>query len=442
MIQEIPKEQSPEEISEINRERDHQGFRDLQIFKEFLKVFPFAAKIEEERLAAIGPVEIDFDVEEPFEVDIVSPKVNEMDVKLPVQIPEATQVTFSSLMANSSSSTEAVTPLTEYIKSLALDKKLPAAKQSKHEKYPISTKSKKKKEEKKNYENKNGHDEKKKSRRDKQREKQAEKIKENPAELSKKKFKSKSSTENSNNGSLVDKPQNVPVIKGVPKILGRKQENSEAMKPSEQPIETPASKHLSDNNIFIKEGFDRAPTKKDKPTKVKTLAERSRPTREPYISPDDSQSIELVRSVINTGSTGDKATDKASESKPVVLKQKTSDQAKSTAPLDKAEKLPQKISIKTKQTKKETPMQDIQSTAKAVKEEPKKQVLIAKKQAEAQVKESQTPKKPTQPKEPKQPNESNVSKEIKPENLDTPVPLNVVKKIFKTSAKTQTSVNE
>ena len=210
-------QQVPENIETIKKETE--SFRDLEIFKEFLKTFPFAAKAEEERLASIGPIEIDLDEENLVDFQQVPvTKSSKLDAKLSVSIAPTSplpQVSFSSLLAkgseNLASPTDAVTPLTEFIKKMSLNQQLPPATKQKE----AQKKSKKKE----------SREKKEKEKEKKEKKKQENMKKENKSEKSKKQANTQAEKKTLNkdksvvNEPLVDKQTQ---IKGIPKILARK----------------------------------------------------------------------------------------------------------------------------------------------------------------------------------------------------------------------------
>ena len=118
--------------------------RELPIFKEFLKTFPFAAKAEEERKSSLGPVKIDLEDDKmELEMDYASAlpiKSNELDTKLsfsnsPIVSPILPPVIYSSIIQPAKFK-EVLTPLTEFFQSNRdmIENQLPAAKTVKQSK--------------------------------------------------------------------------------------------------------------------------------------------------------------------------------------------------------------------------------------------------------------------------------------------------------------------
>lgn len=114
------------------------GFRQLPIFREFLKTFPFAAKVEEERLLAKHQsIEIDLENlnvdETEIANDVKESELLDSKISLPISPTalEPIQVTYSTIMRrslNSSSSDSISTPLTQFIKDSSLNSSLPPPK--------------------------------------------------------------------------------------------------------------------------------------------------------------------------------------------------------------------------------------------------------------------------------------------------------------------------
>lgn len=371
LIQDTPNPKPTDDMTT----RDTSDFRDLAVFKEFLKVFPFAAKAEEDRLSSMAPVSINLDEDdddnEP-EIQVTSPKSNPLDIKLPaIQVFEAPKLTFSSF--EKKKSTEAVTPLTEYIKELSLNRELPPAQKNVENSKEISKAS--------NYEivenvQSKTKGKKTKKKKDKQKDKSHEKTSMskdhkganantnntngNGNDPAKKQVKSKSSTKKSSNtGSLVEKPAQSLEIKGTPKILGRKQpqiQASEEVKPQVcsdgsvgkvlpetrkavlktnnpkkpfkdlTPLEviTPDPNRSSNRPAYVLGQYIYPPNPKSSheseksttlPQKSKPISEKSRPAREPYVCPEEAKVI-LEKSDIKTEEVPVKKTFKTKQQQP------------------------------------------------------------------------------------------------------------------------------
>ena len=106
------------------------SFRELPVYKEFLKTFPFAAKLEEEHQASLSSsIDLDDNSDEgTASIEDTSVLANELDTKLSVlPSPTIPQLSFSSLLSATNDSTEAVTPLTEFLKknTVAIHDRLP-----------------------------------------------------------------------------------------------------------------------------------------------------------------------------------------------------------------------------------------------------------------------------------------------------------------------------
>lgn len=222
---------------------ESESFRDLAIFKEFLKTFPFAAKAEEDRLSASnGPVSIDLEDENLTNVQELpnNLKNNELDAKLPIVNTPTLQlltVSFASLLpAEANRSTEAVTPLTEYIKKLSLNEVLPPKAPGKE---VLKKDRKQLKKEKKEKEKKRKEKKKQTSKAKLENESKSGSISK-PENRTKPVTIDKSEKRNSQSEAVKSnlKPQNEkktnsnvekqPSLKGVPKILARKPENEPA----------------------------------------------------------------------------------------------------------------------------------------------------------------------------------------------------------------------
>lgn len=476
-------------------------------------MFPFAAKAEEDRLAAIEPVKIDLEAIDKPEVLTVSPKSNPLDVKLPVQFMEAPQISFLTLISNNS--TEAVTPLTNYMKELALDKELPPASIVKTA--PISKSrncsdkyvDNNKKEVKNAKTDKVNDGKSKKNRDDKRKERQKEHIASNGNtaninnvgntvntgnvsgagnEKAKKRSKPKSSANNAPADSLVEKQPQSSEIKGIPKILGRKQatqvHDTKALEPKiDVPVVTsvhepaviqvdarvktvkktetivkqdlkqicpdpgltgrpvivldqfvapiikqPASpdvqpdlndKQLGNSNVLGHRNEDRKEISNNS-RKGKSLAERSRPAREPYVSPDDSQHIELVKNAAKEHTKSIIAKELVAKVDPVI---KSKDTAKEK--VQSKEEVPVKKTFKTKQPSIQQP-----------KAKPAEPQLSTTTQAPAneQQKSNPDPSK-LNPKKPFQPPTPKLSK-AQDSHIIAP-PVEAAKKVFRTSRKVQ-----
>jgi hypothetical protein len=202
-------------------------------------------------------------------------KISELDAKLSVSIEPTLplpQVSFSSLLSKNNlelrSSNEAVTPLTEYIESLSLKEKiLPPANKRKEREQKEKIKNEKKEKKRKETERKERRREEKKKRKEEDASKntkasntsnntaKTDKLINQPPEAEMKSFKTKTAgvTE-----SLVEKQSQAPQIKGVPKILARKEtkqsvvegDNIKHSVPSvRQPYISPSTEIIPENDL-------------------------------------------------------------------------------------------------------------------------------------------------------------------------------------------------
>lgn len=231
--------QSVPEIKTKMPVESESSFRELAIFKEFLKTFPFAAKAEEDRLSASnGPVSIDLEDENLTDVQEVpnNLKNSELDAKLSIpntstlQLPK---VSFASLLpAEAKKSTEAVTPLTEYIKSLSLNEELPpkAAEKEVIKKHKTQAKKENKEKEKTRKETK------KQSNKSKPEKAKSESKKSDSKTVSKPEKKPEVVNDNSKQKTTNSNVEKQPSVKGVPKILARKSEPAKSNSTVDVPV--------------------------------------------------------------------------------------------------------------------------------------------------------------------------------------------------------------
>lgn len=337
LLQEVP------DFSDSNSNKlteDTSSFRNLPVYKEFLKIYPFAAKAEKET-STFEEVKINLDEDDAFPQSN-SDLLSKVDVKLslpssPIVPAELPKISFSSLISKTGeavSSTEAVSPLIDFIRESGLNQKLmPAAEKSKET-------TKKNKKESRKRENKSkeeaGKDKEKKRKEKKKKEKQkkiqkqkelAEEKNQNqpvsnnpsksPNEPDKKSFKTSSSSvkEQGKKESLVQTAPQASQIKGVPKILSRKQQHPqpsvesvtvkvnelepEKIKPNhvEAPKQTPHVVEVTKKTTKSVEVTKHTQTKPP---------QSSKPAREPYVRPEDRIPAAEVEKKETAKSTGKK----------------------------------------------------------------------------------------------------------------------------------------
>lgn len=307
MIQDIPSQIT------IETDKTKSGyFRETNLFKEFLEKFPFAAKIEEDRLKLISDCDesrqiinkLNFD-EEEFEMienqklQLPPKKVNELDVKIDLNlnltVPKA--VSFSSLISakNNSVKRKIVTPLVEYINSMSLNENKTTISEPDETIAELEVNIPLKYEKDKNYTKNKIRNEKEKEKnniKEKEKESRENNIKDSKpnekiikvtvAQPKKNQIKNSTTTaeiaratpkeqqgqkqkqkqpKQKEKEKLVENKEGVTQIKGIPKILGRKQAVTESS--------VAKSTVNTERNVYNETGI------------------LERPVREPYIRPEE-----------------------------------------------------------------------------------------------------------------------------------------------------------
>ena len=269
------------------------SFRDLSIYKDYLKTFPFAVKVEEERQSFLSH-SIDLGDSSVANETLIIPNANELETKLSIlPSPLSTsmpQFSYSSLLDRSiaiSDSTEIVTALTEFIiNSGMIETRLPQAK--------------------KNYEKKKTRKERKKEKKEKKekiKEKKKEKKKANKSITEKKTFPTSTTiNEQVLQKAQTHESQQAAPLKGVPKILARKPVQNEAAVPCKPSCSAPMTS-ISPASLAIKVIPDGNGIATESPSKIrikskgKTLSERSaqEPQKQPSIRPKDPTSFTNIQ---------------------------------------------------------------------------------------------------------------------------------------------------